>query len=204
MAWTYATLTQALQDYLETDETTFVTNIPIIVKQAEDRILKNVQLPDFRKSSAPTVTASSQYITIPTDFLAPYSLAVDNTGYEYFLLKEINFIREAYPAATTEGVPRYYAIFDDTKFIVGPTPDSNYTAELHYFYRPETIVTASTSWLGTHAEAALFSTCLHEAYVFLKGDPDLMAKYKEMSEKDIMDLKLLGEGRNKMDTYRGF
>jgi hypothetical protein len=202
MAWTYATLTQALQDYLESDETTFVADIPIIVRQAEDRILKNVQLPDFRKNSTGTCTASDQYLGIPTDFLAPYSLAVDNSGYEFLLFKEVNFIREAYPSASTEGVPKYYALLEDTYFILGPTPDSNYTVELHYFYKPESIVTASTSWLGTHAEAALFSTCLHEAYVFLKGDPDLMTKYKEMSDKDILDLKILAEGRNKTDSYR--
>lgn len=202
MAWTYTTLKQAIQDKLETTETTFVSNLDIIIQQAEERLLKRVQLPDFRKSSTGTFTASNAYLAIPDDMLAPYSLAVDNSGYEYLLLKEVNFIREAYPSASTEGVPRYYAIFDDEFFIIGPTPDSNYDTELHYFYKPESIVTAATSWLGDHAEAALYSACIHEGYVFLKGDPDLMQVYKEQMDADIGDLKLLGEGRNRFDNYR--
>lgn len=202
MAWTYATLSTAIQDYVETNEATFVTHIPTIVQQAEERILKSVQLPDFRKNVSGSMTASDQYLGIPTDFLAPYSLAVDNSGFEYLLFKDVNFIREAFPSVSTEGVPKYYAIFEDTFFIVGPTPNSNYAVELHYFYKPETIVTASTSWLGTNAEAALFSACVHEAYVFLKGDPDLMQKYKEQMDGDISALKILGEGRNRTDSYR--
>jgi len=202
VSWSYSTLTQALQDYLETDETTFVTNIPVIVRQAEDRILKAVQLPDFRKNATGTTADGDQYLGIPTDFLAPYSLTIDSSGQQFLIFKNVNFIRAAYPASTTEGTPKYYAIFDDTYFILGPTPDAVYTVELHYFYRPESIVTASTSWLGTHAEAALFSSCLHEAYVFLKGDQDLMVKYKEQMDTDLMALKLLAEGRNKTDEYR--
>jgi len=202
MAWTYTTLSQAIQDYLETDETTFVANIPVIVQQAEDRILKQVQLPDFRKNATGTATASDQYLGIPTDFLAPYSLALDNSGYEFLLFKDVSFIREAYPSAATTGVPKYYAIFDDDFFILGPTPNANFAVELHYFHKPTSIVTASTSWLGTHAESALFSQCIHEAYVFLKGDPDLMAKYKEQADADVAALKLLGEGRNRIDNYR--
>ena len=202
MSWTYSSLSQALQDYLETDETTFVTNIPIIVQQAEDRILKQVQLPDFRKGTTGVTAANDEYLGIPSDFLAPYSLAVDNTGYEYLIHKEVNFIREAYPLNTTTGVPKYYSIFDDTYFLLGPTPNAIYTVQLHYFYKPTSIVTAGSSWLGTHAEAALFSNCVHEAYVFLKGDPDLMAKYKEQADADLAALKLLAEGRNKMDSYR--
>lgn len=204
MAWTYATLNQAIQDYMESDETTFVNNIPVIVKQAEDRILKQVQLPDFRKNTSGSMTASNQYLGIPTDFLAPYSLAVDNSGYEYLLFKEVNFVREVYPDFTTTGVPRYYAIFQDDYFLLGPTPNANFDTELHYFYRPTSIYDAGTSWLGTHAENALLNVCLHEAYIFLKGDPDLMQKYREQAEMDIAALKLLGEGRNRMDTYRGF
>jgi hypothetical protein len=165
MAWTYTTLKSALQDYLESTETTFVANIPIIVQQAEDRILKQVQLPDFRKNQTGLTTASDQYLGIPTDFLAPYSLAVNNSGYEYLLFKDVNFIREAYPLNTTEGVPKYYSIFEDTFFLLAPTPDAQYEVEIHYFFKPETIVTASTSWLGTHAEAALFSACVHEAVI---------------------------------------
>jgi hypothetical protein len=202
MAWTYTTLKQAIQDYMETDEDTLVTNIPVIVQQAEDRILKNVQLPDFRKNSTGTMTSSHQYVGIPTDFLSPYSLAVNNSGYEYLLFKDVSFIREAYPVAATEGTPKHYAIFTDTFFIVGPTPDSNYAIELHYFYRPETIVTAGSSWLGTHAESTLLAACLLEAYIFEKGDADLLQAYEARYKEALQELKILGEGRNTTDQYR--
>ena len=202
MAWTYTTLLQAIQDYLENDEATFVANIPVIVKQAEDRILKAVQLPNFRKNSTGTLTTSDQYLGIPTDFLAPYSLSVDNSGATFLLFKDVNFIREVYPSASTEGVPKYYAIFEDDFFILGPTPDSTYTVELHYFYRPTSIVDGATSWLGTNAESTLLAACLLEAYIFLKGDPDLMAVYEKRYEQALIDLKELAGIRSKTDSYR--
>jgi hypothetical protein len=202
MAWTYTTLSQAIQDYMQSDETTFVTDMPIIVKQAEDRILKDVQLPDFRKNVGGLLTSGDQYLCYPEDMLSPYSLAIDNSGFEFLLFKLVSFIREAYPIVATTGVPKHYAIFDDGNFIIGPTPNAGYSIELHYFYRPESIVTASTSWLGTHAESALLYGCLVEAYTFLKGDQDLMAKYQERYDKALQSLKVLGEGRLKTDEYR--
>lgn len=202
MAWTYATLTASLKTYLQKDEPVFNAEIPTIVKQAEDRILKQVQLPDFRKNVTGSTTGSDQYLGIPTDFLAPYSLAVDNDGLEFLLFKEVNFIREAYPSVAVTGVPKHYAIFEDDFFILAPTPDTTYSVELHYFYRPASIVTNGTSWLGTHAESALFSACLLEAYIFLKGDPDLLAAYNTRAETAMADLKVLGEGRNRTDMYR--
>jgi len=202
MSWTYATLSQAIQDHVESDETTFVSFIPTIVKLAEDRILKNVQLPDFRKNQTGVTAANDQYLGIPTDFLAPYSLAVNDSGYEYLLFKDVNFIREAYPLQATTGTPKHYAIFDDTYFILGPTPDAIYPVELHYFHRPETIVTASTSWLGTHAETCLFYGCLVEAYRFTRGDQDEIANVQQGYDDALAGLKLLGEGRSKTDMYR--
>lgn len=202
MAWTYTTLKQAIQDFLETDETTFVSNIPVFVQQAEDRILKQVQLPEFRKNSTGVTAASDQYLGVPTDFLAPYSLAVDNSGYEYLLFKDANFVREAYPASTTEGVPKYYGLFEDTFFILGPTPDAIYNVELHYFYKPESIVTAATSWLGTHAERTLFKACIVEGYTFLKGDDDMLQLYESQFQDSMSGLQVLGEGRNVTDNYR--
>ncbi len=202
MALTYAQLTQALQDYLTTDEATFITNLPIIVKQAEDRILKNVQLPDFRKNSTGTMTLDDQYLGITSDFLAPYSLAVDNSGYEFLLFKDVNFVRAAYPVATTSGVPKYYSIFDQSFFLLGPTPNAGFTTELHYFYRPNSIVDAATSWLGDNAESCLLYGCLVEAYTFQKGDPDMLELYKERYKEALGELKVLGEGRNKTDMFR--
>ena len=121
MAWTFTTLKQAIQDYTQNSETTFVNNLSVIITQAEDRILKSVQLPDFRKNSTGTTTSGNQYLSTPSDFLSPYSLAVDNTGYEYLMFKDVNFVREAYPQSSTQGVPKYYALFTDASFILGPT-----------------------------------------------------------------------------------
>jgi hypothetical protein len=203
MAWTYDTLSQAIRDYVQVqDEPTFDTNLPIIVKQAEDRILKDVQLPDFRKNVTGTMTSGDQYLCYPTDMLSPYSLSIDNSGAEYLLFKLVGFIREAYPIVATTGVPKHYAIFDTDNFIVGPTPNSSYTIELHYFYRPTSIVTASTTWLGTNAEATLLYGCLVEAYTFLKGSEDLMVLYDKRYKESLQSLKVLGEGRLKTDEYR--
>ena len=204
MAFTFTTLKQAIQDYLETDETTLVNNLPTIITQAEERILKSVQLPNFRKNVTGTTTQSNSYLETPSDFLSPYSLAVDNSGYEYLLFKDVNFIRQAYPVAATTGIPKHYALFDNSTFILGPTPNANLTVELHYFYEPESITVASsgTSWLGSNAENALLYGCLVEAYTFIKGEPDLMQLYQARYEAAMQELISLGEGYSTTDSYR--
>lgn len=204
MAWTFTTLKEAIKDYTQNSETTFVDNLSVIIKQAEDRILKSVQLPDFRKNSTGTTTSGNKYLSMPDDFLAPYSLAVDNSGYEYLLFKDVNLIREAYPAASTQAVPKYYAIFTDSSFLLGPTPNSNYSVELHYFYKPESITAASsgTSWLGTNAESTLLYGCLYEAYTFMKGDADMLQLYAGRYEDALAKLNALGEGYSTTDSYR--
>ena len=204
MAWTLTTLKSAIQDYLVTTETTFVNNLDVIIQQAEDRILKSVQLPDFRVNKTGNMTAGNQYLGIPSDFLAPYSLAVDNSGYEYLMFKDVNFIREAYPSSSASGTPKYYGIFDDNTFIIGPTPDENFTSELHYFYKPESITVSATgtSWLGDNAESTLLYGCLLESYIFLKGNPDLMEIYSARYEDALGKLKALGEGYSTTDSYR--
>jgi len=204
MAWTLTTLKSTIQDYLQNTETTFVNDLSTIIIQAENRILKSVQLPDFRKNATGTMTSGDVYLNTPTDFMAPYSLALDNNGYEYLLFKDVNFIREAYPVSSTTATPKYYGIFSDASFILGPTPDSSYAVELHYFYKPESITVSSdgTSWLGTNAENALLYGCLVEAYTFLKGDADLMQMYASRYAEALEDLKALGEGYNTTDSYR--
>jgi len=202
MALNYTQLTQALQDYIETDEDTFVDQIPIIVQQAEDRILKEVQHPVFRKNVTGSTTGNDQYLSIPADFLAPYSLAVIDSGYQFLIFKDVHFIRAAYPLVADTGVPKYYGIFDDEFFILAPTPATGYNAELHYFYRPESIVTAGTSWLGTNAEACLLYGCLVESDNFVKGDPDMMQRYRTDYTEALGKLKLLAEGYNRTDSYR--
>lgn len=199
----YSELTALVKEYLEVDETTFNANIDQFVKLAEEEIYRAVQLKDLRKNSTASLVDGNQYLGLPSDYLSSYSLAVSNSGeYSYLLHKDVNFIREAFPNATTEGLPRFYAEFDDDTLILGPTPDSNYTVELHYYYKPTSIVDSSTSWIGTNAENALLWGTLIQAYIFLKGDQDVMAMYQQRYDTAIRDLTILQEGRNNKDTYR--
>lgn len=204
MAWTYTTLKSALQDYLQNTETTFVNDLATIIAQAENRILKSVQVPDFRKNTTGTMTSGNAYLATPTDFMAPYSLALDNSGYEYLIFKDVNFIREAYPVSSTTATPKYYGIFDNAAFILGPTPNSGYAVELHYFYKPTSITTAAdgTSWLGDNAETVLLYGCLVEGYTFMKGEQELLAVYQAQYEDALRNLKSLGEGYSTTDNYR--
>ena len=204
MAWTFTTLKTAIQDYTNNTETTFVNNLDEFIVGAEDRIQKLVELPIFRKNVTATLTSSNQYLTMPSDFLAPYSLAVDNSGYEYLNFKDVTFIRSSFPVATTTGVPKYYAIYDENSFILAPTPNSNFTVELGYSYKPTSITTASsgTSWLGTNAHDCLLYASLVEAYTFMKGEPDIIQNYENRFLQAIDRLKVLGEGRNTKDEDR--
>jgi hypothetical protein len=206
----YTQLTQALQDYLETSETSFVSNIPTFVQQAEERIYRSVQIPELRKNATTSMTAGNQYLARPVDFLSVFSLAVvDGSGnYSYLYDKDVNFIREAYPGPSTQGLPKYYAQFDgdqtgfsEGNFILGPTPNSNYTVELHYYYDPPSIVDTGTSWLGTNAETALLYGSLVEAYTYLKGDADMLQLYTNRYMEAM--LQLFGiDLRAKRDDYR--
>jgi len=205
MAWTLTTLKSAIQDYTDNSETTFVNDLNTIILNAEDRIMSLVDLPDFRKNATGTISSGSKYLAMPSDFLAPFSLSVTSSSNVFFLInKDVNFIQESFPVTTTTGRPEFYAIFDSSNFIVGPTPDANYDAEIHYLYKP-TSITASgdgTSWLGTNSADVLLYGCLVEAYTFMKGEPDIMADYKERFNEGIMRLKNLGEGRMTKDQYR--
>ena len=200
----YSELNQAIQDYTENDETTFVSQIPTFVRQAEERINRAVQIPDLRRNQTGSLTASNRFLAQPSDFLSVFSLAVidGNGDYEFLLPKDVNFIREAYPSVSTTGKPQYYGIFDDEAFILAPTPDDSYTVQLHYYYDPPSIVDAGTSWLGDNAETALLYGSLIEAYTFMKGESDLINLYTVRYNEAIAQLFNLGEGRNRMDSYR--
>lgn len=198
----YTELVALVKNYLEVDETTFNDNIDQFVKLAEEEIYRAVQLKDLRKNATSAFTASDQYLGLPNDFLAPYSIALDNNGYVFLDQKDVNFIREAYPSASSTGVPKYYAMFDDDTLIVAPTPGSNYTVEMHYYYKPASIVNATTSWVGDNAENALLFGTILQAYIYLKGDQDVIAMYKEKYDTAIRDLTILQEGRANKDTYR--
>ena len=198
----YTELKTNVQDICEN---TFTDDqLAMFTEQAEQKIYNAVQIPALRKNVTGTVTGSNTYLTVPTDFLYVYSLAVvDSSGDYHFLLnKDVNFVREAYPAATPTGLPKHYAVFDETTFLLGPTPDSSYVTELHYGYYPESIVTAGTSWLGTEFDSALLNGTLVEAIRFMKGEPDLVALYDKMYVTSMSLLKVLGDGKLRSDAYR--
>lgn len=187
------------------------TQINLLIQQAEQRIYNNVQFPSLRKNVTGNVTSSNKYLACPDDFLSTYSLAVvDTTGrYEFLLNKDVNFIREAYPNPTSTGIPKYYALFgprftssNELSFILGPTPDAAYTAELHYFFYPESIVTASTTWLGDNFDSVLLYGCLVEANTYMKGEADLTALYNTKYNEALALAKRLGDGLERGDAYR--
>jgi hypothetical protein len=201
----YTQLVDLVKQYTQNEETSFVANIPNFVQLAEERIYNAVFIPAIRKNQIGTLTASNKYLTVPADWLANFSLAVINptTNAQTFLLdKDVNFIRECYPDPDDVGVPKYYAIFDKNTFILGPTPDSNYQVELHYYYYPESIVTASTSWLGDNFETVLLYGTLREAYIYMKGEQDMIQYYEQKYQESLGLLKRLGEGKDRQDAYR--
>ena len=220
---TYTELVAAIKGYCENDfpttagSFTSTDQINTFIKQAEQRIYNSVQFPAIRKNVTATTTINNKYLSSPGDFLAPYSLAViDGTGsYEYLLNKDVNYIRAAYPSPNDTGIPRYYAIFGPTttndtppvitneySFILGPTPDAAYSVELHYYFYPESIVTASTTWLGDNFDSTLLYGSLVEAYTFMKGEPDVVAAYNKRYEEAMILAKRLGDGMERRDAYR--
>ena len=198
----YTELKTNVQDICETSFTD--DQLAMFTEQAEQKIYNTVQIPALRKNVSGTMTASNTYLSTPSDFLYVYSLAVvDGSGNFTFLLsKDVNFIREAYPSASSTGTPKHYAIFDDDTLILGPTPDASYTTELHYGYYPQSIVTAGTTWLGEEFDSALLNGTLVEAIRFMKGEPEMVALYDKMYAASMALLKLLGDGKLRSDAYR--
>jgi len=200
----YTELTNAIKEYTDNTETTFVNNIPNFVRQTEERIYRSILIPELRKNVTTSLTTSNRFLAKPTDFLAVFSIAVvdGSSNYSFLLPKDVNFIREAYPATATSGLPVYYSLFDGDNFLIAPTPDSTYTVQLHYYYDPPSIVTSSTSWLGDNAESTLLYGSLVEAATFMKGEPDIVGFYKTRYDEALADLQQLADGRNKRDSYR--
>ena len=212
----YAALSAAIQAYTENTEADFVANIPVFVTQAEQRIYNSVQFPSIRKNVTGVTTVNNKYLQCPLDFLAVYSMAIiDATGaYEYLLNKDVNFIRQAYPQPTDTGIPRYYALFgpavsgstisDELSFILGPTPDTSYSVELHYYYYPESITVAADgqTWLGDNFDTVLLYASLVEAYTYMKGEQDMMQLYNQKFMEALALAKRLGDGMERQDAYR--
>lgn len=206
MTLTYAELQQAVQDYTENDETTFVNNIPLFIRLAEERILKSVQLNLFQKNVYGNMSADNKYLAAPSDFLAPFSMSILVNGDAQFLeFKDLDFVQTYNPDGTETGVPLYYAQFDVDNFILGPTPDQDYEVDLHYLYRPESLTagaSSGTSWLSENAEITLLYGTLVEAYTFMKGQPDLLNLYNQRFMESLGRIKNLGEAQEVVDEYR--
>ncbi len=198
----YTELKTNIEDICENSFTD--DQLAMFTQQAEQKIYNTVQIPALRKNVTGTLSADNKYLSTPSDFLWSYSLAVvDASGVYHFLLnKDVNFMREAYPNPTDTGLPKHYAYFDDNTFIVGPTPDSSYSSELHYGYYPQSIVTAGTTWLGDEFDSALLNGALIEAIRFMKGEPDIVAMYEKLYLQAITLLKSLGDGKLREDAYR--
>jgi len=209
----YATLVSTIKAYTENDfpdtegsgGLTSTQQIDTFIEQAETRIYNNVQLLDLRKNVTGNASSGNMYLSVPSDWLANFSLAVIDPvtgGYEYLLNKDVNYIREAFPYPATTGKPTHYAMFDQNSYILGPTPDANYNMELHYFYYPPSIVTAGTSWLGDNFDTVLLYGSLLEAATYMKSEADVVAQYQNRYEEALGQLKGLAEGKNRQDMYR--
>jgi len=207
MSFTYGQLKTAVQDYTENDETSFVTSIPTFIRMAEERILKNVQLSLFRKNATTNFISGKKYLPCPSDFLAPFSMAFIKTNgdKEFMDFKDVSFLQTYTPDDTTTGEPRYYAIFDVDNFIVAPTPNSAYASELHYYYRPQSLTAltdSGTTWLSENAEMALLYGSLIEAYIYMKGEQDVLGMCAGRFQEAITGIKMLGEAKETTDQYR--
>ena len=205
MAFTFTTLKTAIQDYTDNSETTFTNNLARFIVNAEERILKECQLDDFRKNVTGNVTGSTKFLSKPTDFLSPYSLSVINDSKNEFLLyKQVTFLQDYTPNPATTGVPQYYADWDEVTFLLAPTPNDALTMERHYFFRPTSITATSdgTSWLGDNAELAMLYGSLVEAYTFMKGEQDLLTLYNSRYTESLQGLKNLGEAQQTQEEYR--
>lgn len=208
MAFSYDGLKQAIQDYTENSEATFVNNLDIFIRAAEERILKNVQLDLFRRNAVGVLTASNEFLNCPSDFLAPYSLTVeDSDGNKHFLeFKEVSFIETYNPDNSTTGFPKYYAQYDVSNFIMAPTPDAAYNAEVQYLYRPGSLTAVAsgsdTTWLSENGELCMLYGSLIEAYLFMKGESDVMSMYNNRFEEALIGLKMLGEAKSTTQEYR--
>ena len=206
MSYTKAELKTAIQDYCENQETTFVNSLDTFIESAEERIFQTVGLTFFRRNQTATLTASNQYLNMPSDFLAPFSLSITSGTSKKFLdFKDVNFLQEYAPDSSVEGEPRYYASFDYQNFLIAPTPDSGYAVELHYYYRPASLTAQAddgTTWLSVNAPQAILYGSLIAAYTFMKGEADVLQNYNSQFTEAVGRLKNLGEARETTDAYR--
>jgi hypothetical protein len=206
MSFTYGTLKTAIENYVDTSETTFVSTLPTFITQTEERILKNVWLDNFKKNVTGTGTSGTTYLAMPTDFLAPFSLAtISSNTYNFLLLKQVSFMKSYKPVSTETGAPKYYAEFDSDSFILAPTPNADFTFELHYFYRPTSLTAGAdsgTTWLSQNATNCMLYGALVEAATFLKMDPGEIAGYEQRFQDALDRLRNTSEGAGTQSQYR--
>jgi hypothetical protein len=206
MSYTFSQLKTAIQDYCENQETTFVNNLPNFIRNAEDNIFHSVDLELFKKNVGGALTQGNKYLALPSDFLSVFSLSYITDGdRKYLLQKDANFVEEYAPDPSDQAPPVYYGYYDVDNLIVGPTPDSSYNVELHYYYRPASLTTAGddgTTWLSTNVPQALLYGSLIEAYIFMKGEPDVVQAYQQQYVQALSRLKNFAEGIENTDKYR--
>ena len=207
----YTQLYDNIVNFTQNNESSFLASIPTFVQNTETLVNNTVQLPAFRTNVTGVTTANFQYVALPPDFLAVFSFAVFTTTLvdevlettqTFLYQKDVEYIREAFPFPGVTGTPQYYGIFDNTSFILGPTPDDAFSVEMHYYAYPQSIVTAGTSWLGDNFPNVLLWGSLVEAYIYMKGEPDLIQTYQQKYQESMQLLKQLGDGKDRIDTYR--
>lgn len=206
MSFTYAQMKTAIQDFCENTETSFVTNLPVFIRAAEDRIFQSVNLTYFKKNASSALSTGDQFLSVPTDFLTPFSLHITTANFQDFLtLKDVNFVQKYTLDSSTTGTPQYYGIYDVDNLIVSPTPDQNYTVELHYYYRPASLTAGADSgqtWISENAPNVLLYGALYEAYTYMKGEQDVLANYEKRFVENLSRLKDLAEAREEQDAFR--
>jgi hypothetical protein len=214
MSLNYGQLKAAIEDYLQYNDTIFVDNLPVIIRQAEDRIYQSVQAPVERKNSTGALVLGNPYLAVPSDMLSVASMAVISSGsYNFLMPREVSYVREAYPSPTATGIPKCYALFDQTTFIFGPSPDAYYSVELNYHAKPTSITQGgyngessgsdlATTWISVNFESIMLSASILEAYIFLKGDADLIQLYDNRYKEALSTFQLMGEGLDERDSFR--
>ena len=206
MSFTYTQMKTAIQDFCENTETSFVTNLPVFIRAAEDRIFQSVNLTYFKKNASSALSQNDQFVSVPSDFLTPFSLHITTANFQDFLmLKDVNFVQKYTLDSASTGTPQYYGIYDVDNLIVSPTPDQNYTVELHYYYRPASLTAGSdsgTTWISSNAPNVLLYGALYEAYTYMKGEPDVLANYEKRFVENLARLKDLAEAREEQDAFR--
>ena len=205
---TYAEIVAIITDTIQSnDEPTFAVHIPDFVRMAEETIMKEVQLPVMTKTVRGSCTAANEYITLPSDYIAPlYVCVLSSDVYSILVQKDSSFLLQAFPsrASVDQAIPTYYSPDDEGKLRVRPIPDQNYTFELEYSHKPTSIVDVTAgveTWISVNMKTALvYGALIHAAlYIF---DDKVAAAYKAMFDDALGKTKIEQEGKARTDRWR--